>query len=161
MRIGILSDTHDQLARTMAAVALLRHEGIEALFHCGDLTGPDIVHACGTLPFYFVYGNNDDDWPMLKRAAVEVQGACLEWSGVVELAGRRIAVAHGHLTRDLRALTAQRPDFLLYGHSHLAADEHRDGVRWINPGALHRAARFTVAVLDLGSAELRFLEVPR
>jgi putative phosphoesterase len=160
MRIGILSDTHDRLARTITAVERLQAEGVTALFHCGDLTGPDIVHACGVLPLYFVYGNNDDDWPMLKRAAAEVKGTCLEWSGVVELAGRRIAMAHGHLTRDLRSLTAQRPDYLLYGHSHIAADEQRDGVRWINPGALHRAAGFSVAVLDLADGRLRFLEVP-
>ena len=44
MRIGILSDTHDQIARTTRAVVLLRAEGAEALVHCGDLTGPEIVY---------------------------------------------------------------------------------------------------------------------
>jgi uncharacterized protein len=46
MRIGILSDTHDRLQWTARAVELLRAEGAEALFHCGDLTGPEVVALC-------------------------------------------------------------------------------------------------------------------
>ena len=34
-------------------------------------------------------------------------------------------------------------------------------IRRINPGALHRADEFTVAVLDLETGELRFLRVER
>lgn len=57
MRIGILSDTHDRLARADRAVASLVAAGAEALIHCGDLTGPEIVHVCGRLPSYYVFGN--------------------------------------------------------------------------------------------------------
>ena len=49
MILGILSDTHDRLARTERAVAALVAAGADALIHCGDLTGPDIVHACAEL----------------------------------------------------------------------------------------------------------------
>ena len=34
-------------------------------------------------------------------------------------------------------------------------------VRRINPGALHRANEFTVALLEVGTGEVRFLPVPR
>lgn len=161
MRIGILSDTHDKLARTIAAVELLQAERVEALFHCGDLMGPEIVYACAVLPFYFVFGNNEDDFSSLRRAAKDVKATCLEWGGGVELAGKRIAITHGHLTRDLRPLEANEPNYLFYGHSHIAADDRRDGIRRINPGALHRADRYSVAVLDLDTDRLRFLDVPR
>src|ERR1700733_5283813 len=63
MRVGIISDTHDQLARTVAAVDLLTAAGATMLLPCGDVTGPQIIHACGRLPTTFVFGNNDDDWP--------------------------------------------------------------------------------------------------
>ena len=43
MHLGILSDTHGQLARTTRAVATLINQGAEALVHCGDLTGPELV----------------------------------------------------------------------------------------------------------------------
>lgn len=159
MQLGIISDTHDQVARTARAVAALKAEGAEALVHCGDLTGPDVVYECGALPSYYVFGNNDFDEGGLRAAMEAVEGRCLGVGGVLELAGRRVAVTHGDVPRRLRELAAARPDYLLLGHSH-AAEDRRDGpTRWINPGALHRARRWTVALLDLEADALRWLEV--
>lgn len=159
MRIGIISDTHDQVARTARAVGLLIAEGADALIHCGDLTGPDVVRECALLPSYFVFGNNDFDENALRRAMGAIGGVCLGRGGEIALGGRRIAVTHGDVVREARRLAAAGPDYLLFGHSHKAADERVGPTRWINPGALHRAATWTVAVLDLESDELRFLEV--
>ena len=61
MLLGILSDTHDQVATTRKAVELLRAEGAVALIHCGDLAGPEIVAICSVLPLWFVFGNWDAD----------------------------------------------------------------------------------------------------
>jgi uncharacterized protein len=161
MRIGILSDTHDRLARTITAVQMLTDAGVEVLFHCGDITGPSIVEACDLRPTYFVFGNNDDDWPILRRTIAEIKGTCLEWGDEVTLAGKRIAMTHGHLHKDVRRLLTAGPDYLLSGHSHIATDERVGPTRRINPGAIYRADRFTVAVLDLKTDELSYLEVPR
>jgi uncharacterized protein len=160
MRLGIISDTHDELARTQMAIELLRGEGAEALIHCGDLASPPIVAACAVLPFWFVFGNHDaDSVPALEQAAVESRAVCLGWSGVVELDGRLIAVAHGHMSYDIRRALAFRPHYLLSGHSHIASD-HRDGlVRRVNPGSLHEAEKFTVALLDLQDDDVRFLTI--
>src|SRR4051794_5557444 len=105
MRLGILSDTHDQLARATLAVRLLHAEGAEALIHCGDLTGPAMVGACAALPCYFVFGNHDaDNVPGLRQAIEEAGAVCLGWGGEVTLAGRRVAVTHGHMHTDVRRL---------------------------------------------------------
>src|SRR5688500_15748097 len=78
MRLGILADTHDELARTQLAVRLLREAGAEALVHCGDLAGPPIVEALAVLPCWFVFGNHDaDNVPALRRAAAEFGPVCL------------------------------------------------------------------------------------
>jgi putative phosphoesterase len=159
MRIGILSDTHDHVARTARAVSLLIAEGAEALIHCGDLTGPDVVQECGGLPSYYVFGNNDFNESGLRRAMAIVGGVCLDWGGQVELGGRRIAVTHGDSLREVRRLAALAPDYLLFGHSHITEDRREGPTRWINPGALHRAAAWTVAVLDLESDDLHVLNV--
>jgi putative phosphoesterase len=160
MRIGILSDTHDKLKRTVRAVELLIAEGAEALIHCGDLTGPEIVEPCGLVPAWFVFGNNDDDWPALRQAIARVQGVCLEWGGEVTLAGKRLAVSHGHMHSDVRRLLAAGPHYFFSGHSHIAADRRDGPTRRINPGALHRAERYTVALLDLETDTVEFLPVP-
>jgi putative phosphoesterase len=162
MRLGILSDTHNQMARTTRGVELLQAEGVEALIHCGDLTEPEVVPLCAVLPCWFVLGNNDaDNVPHLERAMAEAGAVSLGWGGEVTLAGKRIAVVHGHMTSDVRRLLVARPDYLLSGHSHIPADRRDGPTRRINPGALHRADDFTVAILDLETEELRFLSVPR
>jgi putative phosphoesterase len=161
MLLGIISDTHDKLARTRHAIVLLREAGAEALIHCGDLIGPEILAACAVCPCWFVFGNNDEDAvPDLRQAASRNGAVCLDWAGEVTLAGKRIAVTHGHMHSDVRRLLAAGPDYLLTGHSHLADDEKRGNCRRINPGALHRAAEFSVALLNLQTDELKFLKVP-
>ncbi len=161
MRIGILSDTHDKVKRTLRAVEMLRAEGAEVLIHCGDLTGPEIVCACAGLPAYFVFGNNDEP-ARLRRAIAGIEDmTCLGWGGTITLDGKRIAVTHGHLMKEMRELEEARPDYLLFGHTH-GTDDRREGpTRWINPGAIHRADEHTVAVLDLESDRLRFVTIPR
>jgi putative phosphoesterase len=161
MLLGILSDTHDEMRRTQAAVQLLRAQGAAALVHCGDLASPPIVVACAVLPFWFVLGNHDaDNVPALQQAAVETGATCLGWAGTVEFDGRLIAVAHGHMSYDLRRVLKLRPHYLLSGHSHIPSDRQEGTVRRINPGALHEADQFTVALLDLRRDEVQFLTLP-
>lgn len=162
MLLGIISDTHDDLARTRQAIAQLRALGAEALIHCGDLSSPPIVAECAAMPFWFALGNHDcDSMPALQTAAADHRATCLEWGGVVELAGRRIAVAHGHLTTDVDRVLADKPDYFLFGHTHVPSDDTIDGTRRINPGALFRAERFTAALLDLASGRLEFVALAR
>ena len=162
MLLGILSDTHDQLKRTERAVSQLISEGCGALIHCGDLIGPDVLRACARLPLHFVFGNNDADMtPELHAVSGETGAICLGWGGLVELDGRRLGVTHGHSRVDLRRVQGHAPEFLLSGHSHVREDRMDGAIRRINPGALHRADEFTVAVLDLETGELRFLRVER
>src|SRR5689334_4869721 len=143
MLIGILSDTHDELARTQIAVKQLIEHGAEALVHCGDLTGAEIVTICAQLPFYFTFGNHDSDSVTeLKEAAAKHNAHCLGWGGEIELASKRIAIVHGHLTFDLRPLLDAKPDYMLTGHYHIIRDEMHGSTRRINPGALHRADEF-------------------
>ena len=159
MKIGILSDTHDEVGRASLAVATLIGAGAEALVHCGDITSPAVVLECGGLPGYYVFGNNDFDLDDLRRTILGVGGVCLERGGAIELDGRRVAVTHGDSTREVRRLLDLDPDYLLFGHSHRATDERRGATRWINPGALHRANPRSVAVLDLRADLLEFLTI--
>lgn len=163
MKIGILSDTHDQWERTRTAVALLKAEGASALFHCGDLTRSNIVTACSSLPCYFVFGNNDlFHMNEIRLAISETPGAvCLEWGGEVQLHDKRIALTHSHDLQELKRMLALRPDYLLTGHSHIADDTRDGATRRINPGALHRARTYSIALLNLVDDSLRFLTLPK
>lgn len=161
MRIGILSDTHNESERTRRAVEMLCHAGAEVLIHCGDISEPEMIPVVAILPCFFTFGNHDADMvPHLERAIAECGGQSLGWGSEIELASRRIAVAHGHTHFDVRRLIATGPDFLLSGHLHFPVDRWQDGVRRICPGALHRADEYTVAILDLPGGELQLVKIP-
>jgi putative phosphoesterase len=160
VRIGILSDTHDQIDRTRVAVSLLRAKSADAIVHCGDIIGPEIVAECAVLPLYFAFGNRDCDVVHILQAAAYEHGAtCLSWGGEFTIANKRIAVVHGHLTIDLRPLLDARPDYLLSGHSHIAGDWYHGATRRINPGALAEADEYSVAILDLETDVVQFFSV--
>lgn len=157
MLLGILSDTHDQWEVTARAIAKLCEKGAQAIAHCGDLTDSRIVEICSILPFYFVYGNHDaDNVPELQQAARDQGAVCLEWGGEISLAGKTIAIAHGHMFSDIRGVMAGNPDYLLTGHSHIAGQWQQDTTRRINPGALYQAEALSVALLDLKTGEVQF-----
>lgn len=161
MLIGILSDTHDELDRTRAAIRMMQDEGVGLVVHCGDLASAEIVAACAVLPFYFVFGNHDADVvPELLQAAKAHHAVCLEWGGEFSVSHKRIAVAHGHMTMDIKPLLDSHPDYLLSGHSHIAQDWRDGATRRINPGAVYRADEKSVAILNLETDDVRFLPVP-
>lgn len=160
MRIGLISDTHDEYTRTQSAMKRFQHHGVEAIIHSGDLFSPRIIEICSALPFYFCFGNHDADVvPALRQSAINCQATCLGWGDIITLTGKTIAVCHGHLTFDLKPLLTTQPDYLISGHSHIPSDTQQNATRRINPGALFRADRFTIALLDLTTTELEFLEV--
>lgn len=160
MLIGIISDTHDRLKRTARAVQLFHQARVEAIIHCGDICEQSILALFAGTPTYYVMGNNDDD-AELRHAAQSMDNLTyLQQGGMIELAGKKIAVTHGHLYRVITELKLGSPDYFLSGHTHCALNEQNAGIRFINPGALHRADEYTVATLQLLTGELAFLPVP-
>ena len=169
MIIGILSDSHGQTRRTAAALRALRSLGAAELVHCGDICGDGVLALLAEHRVHFVWGNMD-----FVDASVERYCRTLGLSPPVgvplslELDGTTVAVFHGHerpFSHLRRALHEQDmaqirtvvgdARYVLYGHTHQAADERIGGLRLINPGALHRARVYSVATLDLAGDELR------
>lgn len=137
------------------------------LIHLGDVEDPDLLADLlvagddGTpLPVHLVAGNMDD--PSELRAGADRLGIEFHHpGGEIEVEGRRLAFTHGDRDREVRRLLESKPDFFLHGHTHRAFDGMIDGVRTINPGALHRASIFTVALLEPASGIVETLEVDR
>jgi putative phosphoesterase len=162
MKIGILSDTHDDRRATTEAVGLLAAAGASLLVHCGGITGPPILAICARLPTWFVLGNHDADTvPDLLQAAEKLGLRSLGTGGIFEAGGKRIGVTHGHITVDVDRVSAKRPDFLLAGHTHAASDTIVGGIRRIHPGSLFRADELTVALFDLAVGRLEYLKVSK
>ncbi len=158
--VGILSDTHDRLEQAIAGINLLREGGAEFLIHCGDVGGEQIIDELAGIQSALVWGNNDWDRRPLTRYAEILGIQVFQSFGEIELDGKRLAITHGDDGRIVRkVLDQQQHDYLLLGHSHIKSDQRRGRVRIINPGALHRAAEKSVALLDLASDGLQFIRI--
>ncbi|MGQ9467773.1 MAG: metallophosphoesterase family protein [Anaerolineae bacterium] len=157
MKIGILSDTHDNLDAVRRACDLFVAEGISLLFHCGDVCGPAVVRALEGFTVYFAQGNGDR-MPALKEAVDALQGGRLALLHTLTLDGRSIALIHGDRPV-LRSLIASGTyTYVVHGHTHRHRDERYGPTRVINPGALGgiRWEPFSVCTLDLDTDEVNF-----
>lgn len=159
MLLGILSDTHNRLERTAQALQLFEEARVEAVIHCGDICDRHILSLMLGKSTWYVMGNNDDDNELREQSVGDLH--YLGAGDIITLADKRIAVTHGHLYKLTDVLIKQKPDYLLTGHTHVAHHQMHQGITCINPGALHRASEYSVALLNLATAELRFLPVNR
>ncbi len=160
MLIGILSDSHGRHPAVRQAAALFDNLGVGHIIHCGDVGATRVFDELVGRRVSFVWGNMDvPDSGLL---------AYLHTVGIhppetvplrLTLDGKTFAVFHGHERGFRRAVDTLDVDYILHGHTHIASDESLDGKRIINPGALHRAHRKTVATLDVKTAELTFHEM--
>lgn len=168
-RIGLLSDSHGRAATTERAVRLLLEQGVDLIVHLGDIGSVEVIDAMverldadGKLdpPIHAVLGNCDWDADGLTRYGKSLGVSMDHPVGRLELDDRTVVFQHGHQDAAMEQALAEGADYLCHGHTHRPRDERVDGCRVINPGALFRAAEYTVAVLDVATDELTFHQVP-
>lgn len=157
MLVGLLSDSHGRAERTREAVRLLSERGAGLFLHMGDIETEAVLDELAGLDARIVFGNNDDE-RTLGRYASGLGIQVLHPLGRVEVDGKSIAFTHGHLGRCLAPIEGL--DYFIHGHSHRTRDEWRGATRYVNPGALHRAHPYSVALLDPGRDGLEFIVVP-
>ena len=152
MLIAVLSDSHSDFKTIELALARLRGSGVEHVFHCGDIDGPEAAAMFGEFPTSFVVGNVDSDLDAIRRAIEESGNRCYGRLCEVEFRGRRIAMQHGDDARSLRSLEQSgKFDLLSYGHTHVAEQHCVGSTLVVNPGALHRARTKSIALIDLST----------
>ena len=159
-RIGLLSDTHAVVDRTELALERLLEAGATTILHLGDLGSEQIMERLAGLPVRLVFGNVDEERAFsryARRLDLVVDHPTMRLS----IGGRRIIATHGHLESELVQAVEERPDFIIHGHSHVIRDETLDGIRFLNPGAVHRAAVWSVATLDPATGRFSIIELPR
>jgi putative phosphoesterase len=95
MRIGVVSDTHNNYRTVEAVVGILRKEQVGCVLHCGDIEDERTVLLFEGLPTHFVYGNCDGE-KLLLRSAIESSGATIqEPFGHLDLQDCKLAWIHG------------------------------------------------------------------
>ncbi len=162
MRIGIVSDTHDDMRALERALATLQDEGIDTLLHCGDLCGPAIVEALSNFDTWIARGNMDRH-PELEPTVRKTIGAGrLAARHRLTLAGHSVVLVHGHREGELkRLINTGDHAYAFHGHTHLRRDQRIGPTRVINPGALGgiRWQQRSFCILDLAADEATFIKL--
>jgi putative phosphoesterase len=146
VRIGVISDTHGNIAAFDKALAYF--DGADLIIHAGDvlyhpprlgwMEGYDVPAFVGRLngldvPVVIAQGNCDAQvYEELLDMPVQSPYAIVEFEGVC------IVANHGHLLNKQQMIdTAHRykADYFISGHTHIPVLENVDGVTLMNPGS--------------------------
>jgi uncharacterized protein len=164
MKIGILSDTHDNLSNLTYALETFRERGIDTVIHCGDLTGFELISQFSGFQLIYLVGNMDHvNGTIVKRVKKlgENNFAGLVFTG--KLGGVSVAATHSHIEGKVMDLVRSgRYRWVFHGHTHHKRDEIIKGVHIVNPGALGGLARGprSFCIVDLDAGDVEFVTVP-
>lgn len=180
MQIGIISDTHNNILKTIEALDFFLEKDITTIFHCGDWTSPDTFknitiesHKRGQ-KIYGVLGNNDiKNKTTIYKINSEIYmpiNLCEEDSDfyLFKYKKRRLAIYHGHDKSRLRELIQTLDiEAIFVGHTHTPKEEFIQNTKILNPGALSYSIPFkkrnneifTVGIYDVTKRNFLVYEI--
>jgi len=161
MRVGIVSDTHDNVDLVERAVEHFEREGVDAVVHCGDFVAPfSATPFEGPWAFHAVRGNNDGEWNL--ASTVDEFGTYHGELAELTFDGAELAVYHGTSIPIVEALVdCGAYDYVCHGHTHQRRHDEGDTVR-INPGGIAippAPEPLHVAVLDTEAGSVEFEQI--
>jgi hypothetical protein len=176
MKIGIISDTHDNIPNIEKAINWLNEEEIKTLLHCGDISTEETVKETAQKfhgKILAVIGNMDEN-KIAKISQLSKKSAIADFLdssktsgfkilgeiGELEIEEKRIAFCH--MPEKAKELAKSgKYDIVFYGHTHMPWEEKIGDCRVVNPGNLAGIIyKATLAVYDTESdrLELKILE---
>ena len=91
----------------------------------------------------------------LREAITDPEHTLHEGLGTLEIEGRWVAFLHGHDVKLLRhTIHSGHWDLVCYGHTHVFSSGFEGRTLVLNPGALARTSRPSLAVVELPSLEV-------
>lgn len=159
MRIGVVSDTHDNLRNVARIVDVLNRARVDRVVHTGDITRGATLELLAQVeaPLFGVYGNNDVLREELDVAATRLDITLAEPPFELVWGDREILVVHD--PRDVEAAVREPHALVLHGHNHLRVHDDATGRLIFNPGecAGHLEGHNAVGVVELESLSAEVL----
>jgi hypothetical protein len=150
MKVAVLSDTHipyaaSQLPKKVCEVL----EQADAIIHAGDYAAESVIDTLQSFADFYGVRGNMDSITIYNRVPKEL---------IINLGGFAIGIMHGWGSPAglenlvLASFKGKKLDAIIYGHSHEAKNEMRNGVLLFNPGSPtdnRRAAFHSMGILTL------------
>jgi putative phosphoesterase len=158
--IGIISDTHDNVANVLKAIKVFENANVDFIVHCGDVVAPLTVNYFRGIRTLIVKGNCDGDVSHIKENVEAIGGEYLGEVGKLDITGKKILIYHGDNEERLQEfIDLGEYDYILTGHTHKTRDERIGKTRVINPGAHYYGAENKVVLLDIEKDNAHFIEL--
>jgi len=164
MKVGLISDTHDNIPMIKAAISKLNELDVNLVLHAGDYVSPFTAKPYSEMKAKMigVYGNNCAEREKLREVYAvvgkEIRGNFAE----VEAGGIRIALLHGHDEALLRSLIDHGGfDVVVHGHNHQEKICRQGSTLDINPGEVcgYVSGRCSIAVLDTDTLDAKIIDL--
>ncbi len=164
MKIGIISDTHDNLPLIEKTIEQLNQESVELVLHAGDYVSPFTIIRFKKLKAKLigVFGNNDGDHEFLKKRFSEVNGAEVRGQfAEVKVDRLKIALLHGEEELLQSLINTNSYDIVVHGHFHEAKIFKKGKTIVINPGEVcgYLSRKSTFALLDTRTREAKIVQL--
>jgi len=157
MKIGIISDTHDNLLMINRAVQAFKEENIGMLFHAGDHIAPftPMIWKKLEIEVQAIFGNNDGDRENLKKSFLRI-GDIHERPKEFIIYNKKIIMLHEPDNLD-EIVKSEKYDYVIYGHTHRKKAYHEGRTFVINPGegCGWITGEATAVTLDLETGEYK------
>jgi len=160
MRIGIISDTHDNIIYIRKALKVFSEQGIEFFLHAGDLISPEILKEFKGWQAKFVLGNCDYEVEKINSEA-----NCLGFPPVknfseFEIDAKSFILFHGdNIPLFREAVASGKYDYIIKGHTHFSENYFSNNTRIINPGSLSNTGDHSLAILDVLADQVDFIKL--
>jgi len=135
MKIGILTDTHDNLRAIQKAVDFFNQQQVKHVLHAGDYVAPFALKALGELkcPLTGVFGNNDGEKIELLNRAAELGFTLNRTPFSLTIGDRVILLLHENY--ELEAfIKSGCYHLIIYGHTHKSDMRKIGSTLVFNPG---------------------------
>lgn len=160
MKIGIIADTHNNIALTRKAVSILKEGKVSMVVHAGDITSPKMLKLFEGLKCRFVLGNGDIDVEDLNKESHRMGFGVIENFCTFEADNKKFIVFHGNDVPLFReAVSSGKYDYIIKGHTHFFENYISNNARVINPGSLYGADTFSIAILDSESDRVEMIKL--
>jgi uncharacterized protein len=121
LKIGIISDTHDDVENVQSAIEIFNTEKVTHVIHAGDYIFPGIVleFKKSDAKLIGVLGNNDGERVHLLKNFLSIGAELKGELGEVELGGVLFGIYHGTDEQLKRKLVdSGKYDVIITGHTH-------------------------------------------
>ena len=163
MKIGLISDTHDNIQNIRKAISLFNDKNVSFVIHAGDIVSPEAVEAFAGVKLIAVLGNNDHEISGLTNAVDKIGGQLKGEFCEMEQDNLIFAIYHGTNSRKKELLIRSgKYNVVVCGHTHKVQNKKVGRTLVINPGTANGwffGYNATAAVFDTQNREPEFLNL--